>query len=422
MSIIYSNGSHSDYVINPFTKMIAGSSRLHLAAPYFTQAEPLLEAAKKGKSIQLLIGLNAATSPQALHKIHEVSGISIRYLTSRFHAKIYIFDKAALLGSANLTDGGLRANREAVISLDREEDANALEEIRTLFVELWDAGQVLTREKLDTFENIYNELRRKTPDPEKEIEAALGQAQPHNINVASHEKSNERVFLETLRQEIYEQYRPAFNEVTALLKERRFRRPDLADIGIENETNRFLNYVRLTHVIGDEAWQTAPLRATDERCQQITRYAREWVNAADNKVPEDYAAWLHTVKQKFGSSEAIRAADKDQIIDGLMSLHAFNEQLRFVKGGQKNLPAKFWKVNNEDINRVKSTLTYLLYGPGDFIQRFHDVLYDQSMKLKRFGYFCALELYGTIKPDECPPMNGRMAKALRYLGFDVKGA
>ena len=36
--------------------------------------------------------------------------------------------------------------------------------------------------------------------------------------------------------------------------------------------------------------------------------------------------------------------------------------------------------------------------------------------------FCALELYGTIRPTECPPINGRMAKALRYLGFDVRGA
>lgn len=422
MSRIFSNGPNKDYVINPFSHMISDSSRLHLAAPYFTQAEPILEAAKSGKSVQLLIGLNEATSPQALRKIHEVSGVAIRYLTSRFHAKIYIFDKAALLGSANLTDGGLRANREAVITLDREEDAEALEEVRALFVELWDAGQVLTREKLDTFEKTCNELRRKTPDAEKEIEAALGQAQPHNINVASHEKSSERVFLETLRQEVYEQYRPAFSEVTAILEKHGFRRPDLADVGIENETNRFLNYVRLTHVIGDKAWQTAPLRAVDDRRREIMNYAQEWVDAADNKVPEDYATWLRTVKRTFGTREAIEAAGKDGIMEGLMSLHAFTEQLRFVKGGLKNLPAEFWKVNNDDLDRVKSTLAYLLHGERDFIQRFHDVLYDPSKRLKRFGYFCALELYGTIKPDECPPMNGRMAKALSFLGFDVKGA
>lgn len=421
MSRIFSNGPNKDYIINPFFHLSAGSSRLHLAAPYFTQAEPIIEAAKKGKSVQLLVGLNEATSPQALRKIHEVTGIAIRYLTSRFHAKIYIFDNAALLGSANLTDGGLRANREAVITLDREEDADALDEVRALFIELWEAGQVLTREKLDTFEKTYNELRRKSPNAEKEIEAALGQVQPHNINVASYEKSSERVFLETLRQEVYEQYRPAFSEVTAILEEHGFRRPDLADVGIENETNRFLNYVRLTHVIGDEAWQTAPLRSAEERRKEIMHYALEWVQAANNKVPEDYAAWLRTVKRAFGTREAMMAANKQQIMKGLMSLHAFIEQLRFVKGGQRNLPTEFWKANNDDLDRVKSTLTYLLHGSGDFIQRFHDVLYDQSIKLKRFGYFCALELYGTIKPDECPPMNGRMAKALRFLGFDVKG-
>lgn len=422
MSRIFSNGPNKDFVINPFTHLIAGSSRLHLAAPYFTQPDQLLEAAREGKTVQLLIGLNEATSPQALRKLHEVPGIAIRYLTSRFHAKIYIFDQAALLGSSNLTDGGLRANREAVIRLERDDDADAVDDIRALFVEIWDAGQVLTREKLDAFEKTYNELKRRTPDSEKEIEAALGQAQPRNINVKSHEKSSERVFLETLRQEVYEQYRPAFSEVTTILDGHGFRRPELANVGIENETNRFLNYVRPTHVIGDEAWQTAPLRSAEDRRKEIMHYAQEWVDAANYRVPEDYVAWLETVKRTFGTRETIEAASKEEITDGLMSLHAFTEQLRFVKGGLKNLPAEFWKANSDDVDRVKSTLTYLLHGPGDFIQRFHDVLYDRSIKLKRFAYFCALELYGTIKPDECPPMNGRMAKALRFLGFDVKGA
>ena len=94
---------------------------------------------------------------------------------------------------------------------------------------------------------------------------------------------------------------------------------------------------------------------------------------------------------------------------------------RFVKGGAKNLPTAFWTANNDDVTRVKETLTYLVYGDGDFIQRLHDILYDPGMKLGYFGRFCALELYGTIKPAQCPPMNGRMAKALRYLGFDVQG-
>ena len=153
----------------------------------------------------------------------------------------------------------------------------------------------------------------------------------------------------------------------------------------------------------------------------IENYAREWVEAADNKVPEDYASWLLTVKRVFGSREAIQSATKEEITEGLMSLHAFLEQLRFVKGGAKNLPPEFWKRNDDNIDRVKSSLTYLIHGDGDFIQRLHDVIYDPAIKLGRFGRFCALELYGTIKPEECPPMNGRMAKALRFLSFDVRG-
>ena len=92
-----------------------------------------------------------------------------------------------------------------------------------------------------------------------------------------------------------------------------------------------------------------------------------------------------------------------------------------MKGGADNLPTEFWTSNQDDVDKVRSTIMHLMYGKGDFIQRLHDVLYMPTMKLKMFGQFCALELYGTIKPDECPPMNGRMAKALRYLGFEVRG-
>jgi hypothetical protein len=419
---IFTNGPRKDYVINPLKRLIEASSRLHFAAPYFTHAGPMLDAAKSGRSVQLLVGLNSTTTPEALKQVHEVPNLAVRYLTSRFHAKIYIFEDAALLGSSNLTDGGLYSNREATICLDQPEDRESIEEIRSLFLELWEAGQVLTREKLETFAIVRNATRRQGPDPDREIEKAVGKAEPPNINVASHEKSRERIFLESLRQEVYEQYRPAFSEVTAILEQRDFRRPELADLGIANETNRFLNWVRRTHVVGDEAWQTAPLRGVEERRREIIQFGQEWAYTDDNKVPEDYAAWIGNVRQIFGTAEALQGASQDDITLGLMSIHAFLEQQRFVSGGEKNLAPEFWKRNDGDLAHVKATLSYLVHGPGDFIQRLHDVLYEPDMKLGLFGRFCALELYGTVKPEECPPMNGRMAKALRYLGFDVKGA
>src|SRR5690606_11796721 len=103
--------------------------------------------------------------------------------------------------------------------------------------------------------------------------------------------------------------------------------------------------------------------------------------------------------------------------DALTGLHAFEEQLRFVRKGQ--LMPTFWKENANDLVRVRETLHHLLFGSGDFIIRLHDILYDPRWKLSMFGRFCALELFGTVHPDLYPPINGRMVKALRHLGFDV---
>ena len=53
--------------------------------------------------------------------------------------------------------------------------------------------------------------------------------------------------------------------------------------------------------------------------------------------------------------------------------------------------------------------------PTQFLDLRSGVLSDADMKLGTFGYFCALELYGTLKPEDCARVNGRMAKALPYL-------
>jgi hypothetical protein len=421
MNRLFSNGPSKDFVINPFNHLIAKSSHLFLAAPYFTMAAPIVDAAKSGKVVQLLVGLNSATTPQALAAVHGVPNLTVRYLTRRFHAKIFLFDDFALVGSSNLTDGGLQANREAVVMFDSSNDSEVIEEVRVLFFELWGAAEVLTPEKLNSFKQAWLSVKRQGPDPDTEIENAVGKAEPSNINVASHSVARERIFLRHLERQVHEQYGPAFYEVTNILKTNGFRRRELEGVGISNETNRFLNWVRLTYVLGDEAWQLAPIRSESERHEEITRLGKIWTSTDNSKIDKNYIEWLKIVQHLFSAEEKIASASKDEITRGLMSIHAFIEQLRFVKGGATNLPIAFWSENREDVEKVRRTLTYLLFGSGDFIKRLHDVLYDQNFKLKHFGRFCALELYGTIKPDECPPLNGRMAKALRYLGFDVPG-
>jgi hypothetical protein len=415
---VFSNSDGRDSVLNPFVARLHRASRIHLAAPYFTWADAVADAAKSGKAIQLLVGLNAATSPNALRAVSNIPGLSVRYLTHRFHAKIYIFDNDALLGSSNLTEAGLMQNREAVICLDGSRDPDAVDEVKAVFQDLWETAAVLTDDTLRAFRTAW-EATRGTPDRDSLIEDAVGRTEPLNVNVSSHKKSNVRAFLDPLQREVYEQFRPAFNEVTRLLTENGFRRPELAGVGVANETNRFLNWVRLTYVHGDEAWSTAPLRSEPERRKEILALGAEWTVAKNHRVPEIYEEWLSNVQAIFGSEDHLRQASRDSLTTGLMSLHAFTEQSRFVSGGMTNLAESFWTANGNDAAKVRRSLAHLVHGGGDFVERLHDVLYDPSMKLKEFGRFSALELYGTVKPEECPPMNGRMAKALRYLGFDV---
>lgn len=417
---IFTNGPRKDYVINPFNELADGASQIYLAAPYFTKAVPILDAVKKGSQVQLLIGLNESTSPQALAQVSEKPGVAVRYFTDRFHAKIFIFDDVAILGSSNLTDGGLFSNREASIRLDQDNDRDAVEEIIALFVELWEAGKVLTPQILSDFAAAHKRLQQG-PNPETEIEKAIGKAVPPNIQVDSHKASKEQIFLEGLRRQVYQEYRPAFTEVTNVLEAAGYRRKELAELGPASETNRFLNWVRLTYAIGDDSWNTSPYRNEAERRPLLEKLGNEWVSTDDDKVTEDFAIRLEHLHKVFASVEGIHSVSKEVLSVGLMALHAFNEQLRFVKGGEKNLIPEFWARNNNDVERVRQTLAYLIYGGGEFIQRLHDVLYSPYRKLSNFGLFCALELYGSLKPEECPPLNGRIAKALRYIGFDVRG-
>jgi hypothetical protein len=415
---ISSNSPSGDYLLNPYRQMIAASKMIWVAAPYVTEIDELLKAQSAGKAVQLIVGLNDCTSPDALSRIHGLPNFAIRYFTRRFHAKLYVFDDQALVGSSNLTQGGLTLNREANIRVDSEVE---LDELRELFSELWEDAHVLTAEKLAKFKKAWSG-RRGALDPDPWIENAVGQAEPQNSSVASRKRSSETTFLETLRRQIYE-YGAAFREIDEVLAAEEIRRDELKDVGPAHRTNRFLNWVRLTHAPGEDAWRTAPIRDSLDRRNLIKQLGHEWagLESDSTQIPEEYLEWLERVVKTFGTKDTVADATKEELTAGLLALHAFYEQLRFVDGGLKDLPTAFWASNKEDLKKARHSFVYLLYGPGEFVVRLYELISNPERKIGYFGKFCGLELFGTIKPDLCPPMNGRTAKAMRFLGYTVSG-
>lgn len=416
---VFSNGPSKDFVVNPFTELLAESSRIYVASPFVTKTEELLEAAKNGKRVDLLVGLNTATSPEALSVIHQRANVEIRYYTNLFHGKIYLFDNAALVGSSNLTDGGMKFNREATIRLDEPDDIETIEELRTLFAELWDPAPVLTTERLKSFTDAYERFK-PAGNPDALIGDAVGRAEPPSMKVVNSRTRAKRIYLERLRRQVSE-YRTAFNEVQRVLEESHLHRPELQGIGAENQTNLFLNWVRLTYAPGDDSWKDAPLTPETARRGEVLRLGREWTQTNRSMIANEYFDWLHRVHAIFGAADSIDVASEEELTDAILSIHAFHDRSRFTKGGVANLPTDFWKENGNDVVKVKRAFKYLIYGGGEFIERLHDVRYDPVSKLKSFGLASALELYGTVKPADYPPVNGRIAKALRYLGFNVRG-
>lgn len=415
---IYTNSPGQDQVLRPFMKLMASASHIRLAAPYFTRAGEIIEAAQRGAKIELLVGLNPATNPSAIRQVINEPNCDVRYFTDGFHAKVFLFDGVAMLGSANLTEGGLASNREAVILLDQAADEERIRDIELFFAQVWDSAEVLTKQVYTKFKEAWERSSRQ--ESRDAPFQSLTEVAPPTVLVGSGHKSAQQIYLSELQKTIYEQYRPAFEEVTAVLQQQGYRRNEFADLGLGTETNRFLNWVRLEHASGEAAWQDAPIRSPELRRQLILKMGAEWVRTSNPRIPANYFDLLRTLQKTIGTPEQIRASNREQLADALMCIHAFLEQLRFTQGGAEGLPARFWERNHDDLKRVQETLIYLVHGYDDFAIRICAVLYDPRYKLGAFGRFCALELVGTLKPEQVPPINGRMAKALRFLGFDVR--
>ena len=99
-------------------------------------------------------------------------------------------------------------------------------------------------------------------------------------------------------------------------------------------------------------------------------------------------------------------------------LAAFDEQLRFTRGGQLALAQAFQKDN--DVNRVRKTFRYLAFDDTEFVRRIYDCIVSPDYKLDHFGRSSVLELFGWVNNSGVPPINGRTIKALRYFGFNVR--
>ncbi|MFK4005015.1 phospholipase D family protein [Qipengyuania sp. NPDC077563] len=416
----YGNTASTGYTINWFSHCTSVGCDAYLASPFFTTTEPIGILTKRGCKVNLLVRLCSITPPPILRKAIANPLVRIRYYTDReFHAKLYIVGDVALVGSANLTDSGLKTNREVSVVVRRNDDG--FDDLVSLYEMFWSSAETLTADILSQYELAFRQIG--DPKEEEEFQFKLEQFVPEAVvpsaKVGSEKVSKERAFLQKYHRKYDEEIIPAFREVEAIFAAFGKRRPEFEGEDPVIEIGRFLGWCRLVEAPG-ETWKETTLASAAERRQRVLSSLDAWTTSTDTQAGDMYDAEketdrIHRLRNAMASPEAIAALSYDDLFDALIGVHAFNDRLRHVSGGITGLKAQFAE---NSLPRIKVTLSHLLYGSGVALNRAYDCIRNEQWKLAGFGEACVMELLGWLDPDR-PPVNGRTIKALRFFGFEV---
>ncbi len=426
---IYANTFSTDFTINFFNNASKSPKLALLAAPFFTTMEPIDILTKNNCKVLLIVRFSPITTPSALKAALEHPLVKVRYFTDdKFHTKLYIIDNLALIGSANLTNSGLKANRELSVLLRQDRDVE-FEQLPKVFDELWNDADVLTEEILKDYTRAFN--AQDKPHNEKAFANYLKnfvvEASPKSIVVDSDQKSKERTFIQAFRRKYDEVLIPAHNEIMEAALNSGFGRSEFRGHDPQIEMGRFLGWVRMVHGSGN-AWRETPLIAAEERKKRIAHYVGTWQSTDDTVQGDMYHSTneienIANIRNYLCNPNELDNLDFDKLFAYLTGCHAFLERLRFAPknlgqdlNGLERLRLDFQKGNS--LESVKATIKYLLSGKGDPIERAYDCIYGRY-KLNGFGEACVMELLGW-SDTERPPFNNRTIRGIRLLGFDVE--
>lgn len=210
----------------------------------------------------------------------------------------------------------------------------------------------------------------------------------------------------------------AFNTIRQVYEKVGKRKISESKIPLRLEIDSFISFVRDKHA-KKESWKKTPIISGATQNYKIRELIEEW-----NQTPWPYFEetivneTYPRLKTIFTSENSISLANADEILQALCTLHSFHDRLRFYHGGLDTLKIEF--LGKNDINKIKKSLTYLIYGDTDIIERMANLIFNHKYKLNVFGQANVQELIGWQNKEELPVINGRTTKILRYFGFDVR--
>ena len=418
MNGLYTNRNiHSDFIENALYRLADHGRNVFIAVAFFTEASVVEKLLEEECLVRLIVRLGYPTNPDALLRILEK--VEIRFFTDRsFHPKLYIFgDQEALIGSANLTRAAIRTNQEVMVSIAGGDER--FNELATLFSEYWQEASVLTEEKLEKYRRLYvshSKINQEIASLEQSVNQDIGNVVFHNIGREKRKVSKENIFLEDYRK-TYQENVTAFNKVQVLYKSLQKRKVAESLIPLRLEIDSFLSFVRDKHAPGD-SWLQTPLGWGDQQMSLVRKcldewFAERWTHFEDTIVKVNYPK----LRRTFSSRETVMDSSDDDLFDALTTVHSLHHRLMFFPGGLPKLRTTFFETN--DGKQIRESLSYLVFGGGDVVERMANLIFHPDYKLEQFGQANVQELVGWCS-EEYPVINGRTTKILRFFGLDVR--
>ena len=157
---------------------------LHIVSPYITQAGTAfitsrIDGATRRQSIdvRLLTDLNplsvcqGSCDPEAILDLTRSFRLTMIHHLPRVHAKIVVADRAAaMIGSANLTQGGIQENYEYNIKVSSQEVASRIAQDVEEYSSL---GAPITTDLLESYAKAATELRETFRRKERGVSSAI---------------------------------------------------------------------------------------------------------------------------------------------------------------------------------------------------------------------------------------------------------
>lgn len=383
------------------TDFAESADSIKIATAFFSDTKFISAWLNDSKKVDLLISLRPPTNYYSLKDVHLKSGINIQFLGHEFHSKFLIFYSnekpfACIVGSSNLTEGGLQKNIETNAILT---NLTLVEELEEQFSILWRQSYLLRSVDLLRFKEVFIKFQNRNQQAQKE------QSEFEKKIFNRRAVKSEIKLAKEVKQ--YRVFREIIDEIKEMVID--ISKAEYPNIPVNLTIDHFWHWIK--KIWSKENRQKPTALNRSRLIPKLFKEYCKWDKSAENYTQE-MARRSKALFANILSERNIDSLSKDQAKKIYANLHS---------GGMKATRFHSDEVfaTENSIEKIRSSLKYLLYSKNEIELRIHNLCLNPDFKLHQFKFSGAQELIGWVMPEKYPIRNYKADFALKQLGYNL---